>query len=124
MQNCDREIFVSSKIIYRDQLRTPRAGLAMKQLRYSFNMRPGSLHARDWEEMAALDPLWAILSSPEKRFGNWGLQEFLCTGQEEVSSLMQAAQRLGLPRQKRRAIDYGCGIGRLTKPFRTHFAES
>jgi SAM-dependent methyltransferase len=87
-------------------------------------MRPGSLHARDWEEMAALDPLWAILSSPEKRFGNWELQEFLRTGQEEISNLMQSAQRFGLPVQRRRAIDYGCGIGRLTKPLKTYFEES
>ncbi len=87
-------------------------------------MEPGSLHARDWEEMAALDPLWAILSSPEKRFGNWELQEFLRTGQEEISNLMQSAQQFGLPLQRRRAIDYGCGIGRLTKPLRQYFDES
>ncbi len=86
-------------------------------------MRPGSLHARDWEEMAALDPLWAILSSPEKRFGNWELKEFLRTGREEIAALMQSAQRFGLPAQKRRAIDYGCGIGRLTEPLRTYFPE-
>jgi SAM-dependent methyltransferase len=73
--------------------------------------------------MAALDPLWAILSSPDKRFGNWELQEFLRTGQEEISNLMQSAQQFGLPAQKRRAIDYGCGIGRLTKPLRAYFPE-
>ena len=87
-------------------------------------MKTDSPHARDWEEMAALDPLWAILSSPEKRFGNWELQEFLRTGQEEIANLLQSAQQFGLPAKRRRAIDYGCGIGRLTKPLRTYFDES
>jgi trans-aconitate methyltransferase len=86
-------------------------------------MRPAPLHTRDWEEMAAIDPLWAIMSSPEKRFRNWELEEFLSTGQEEVSSLMQAADKLGLPKERRRAIDFGCGVGRLTRALRSHFPE-
>jgi SAM-dependent methyltransferase len=81
------------------------------------------LHARDWEEMAALDPLWAIMSAPEKRFGNWGISEFLRTGQEEISSLIQSAAELALPQQRRRAIDFGCGVGRLTRALRDYFPE-
>lgn len=87
------------------------------------SMRQGSLHARDWEEMASLDPLWAILSAPEKRFGNWDLNEFLRTGEEEIAALMSAASRLGVPRQFRHAIDFGCGIGRLTRAFLPHFSK-
>jgi ubiquinone/menaquinone biosynthesis C-methylase UbiE len=81
------------------------------------------LHARDWEEMAAIDPLWAIMSAPEKRFGSWEINEFLRTGQEEISGLMQTAGGLGLPRQRRRAIDFGCGVGRLTRALREYFPE-
>ncbi len=86
-------------------------------------MRTVPLHARDWEEMAAIDPLWAILSEPEKRFRNWGLEEFLSTGGEEVAALMQAAEKLSLPRERRRAIDFGCGVGRLTRALRSYFPE-
>lgn len=86
-------------------------------------MRSVQLHARDWEEMAAIDPLWAILSSPEKRFGNWELNEFLRTGEEEITSLMKSAEQLGLPKQRGRAIDFGCGVGRLTRALCTHFPE-
>jgi SAM-dependent methyltransferase len=81
------------------------------------------LHARDWEEMAAIDPLWAIMSAPEKRFGNWEINEFLRTGQEEISGLMRSAGELALPQQRRRAIDFGCGVGRLTRPLRDYFPE-
>jgi ubiquinone/menaquinone biosynthesis C-methylase UbiE len=86
-------------------------------------MRQDSLHARDWEEMASLDPLWAILSTPEKRFGNWDLNEFLRTGEEEIAALMSVASKLGVPRQFRHAIDFGCGIGRLTRAFLPHFSQ-
>lgn len=89
----------------------------------SVDMRTAPLHARDWEEMAAIDPLWAILSSPEKRFGKWGLDEFLSTGREEISTLMQSAEKLGLPKQRRRAIDFGCGVGRLTRALLEYFPE-
>lgn len=87
------------------------------------NMPTDPLHARDWEEMAAIDPLWAIMSEPEKRFGNWDINEFLRTGQEEISSLMQSAGELALPRQRRRAIDFGCGVGRLTRALHNYFPE-
>ena len=82
-----------------------------------------SLHKRDWEEMAKVDPLWAILSRPEKRFRNWDLQEFLRTGEAEISSLMESARQAGLPRQHRYAIDFGCGVGRLTRALRNYFPE-
>ena len=86
-------------------------------------MSNDQLHARDWEEMARLDPLWAILSSPEKRGGNWGMEEFLRTGEIEISGLMAVAQQLGFPRQFRQAIDFGCGVGRLTRALRAHFTS-
>ena len=83
-----------------------------------------ALHARDWEEMAAVDPLWAILSSPEKRFSQWSPDEFLETGAQDVGRLMQEAERLGLPRQRRTAIDFGCGAGRLTRALSSYFPNS
>ncbi|HZI58619.1 MAG TPA: hypothetical protein VFF39_17695 [Verrucomicrobiae bacterium] len=57
---------------------------SLKALIYTDGNMPATdpLHARDWEEMAAIDPLWAILSAPEKRFGSWDIDEFLRTGQE------------------------------------------
>jgi SAM-dependent methyltransferase len=81
------------------------------------------LHARDWEEMAAIDPLWAIMSAPEKRFGSWEIDEFFRTGQAEIAGLMRSAGELALPQQRRRAIDFGCGVGRLTRALRNYFPE-
>jgi len=82
-----------------------------------------SLHRRDWEEMANVDPLWAILSDPEKRFRHWDLDDFLRTGETEISNLMESAKHVGLPKQRRYAIDFGCGVGRLTRAMRNYFPE-
>lgn len=82
-----------------------------------------NLHGRDWEEMATVDPLWAILGEPEKRFGKWDVQEFFRTGEEEISRLLEKAKDLGLPQSRQRAIDFGCGVGRLTRALFTYFPE-
>ena len=88
----------------------------------SYELHSRELHARDWEEMARLDPLWAILSSPEKRGRNWGMEEFLRTGETEIAGIMTIAQQLGRPKQFGHAIDFGCGVGRLTRAMRSYFS--
>ena len=89
----------------------------------SLPMSKLTTHARDWEEMARLDPLWAILSAPEKRYGQWQLEDFLRTGDEEITALMTSAKALGLPRGRAHAVDFGCGVGRLTRALRPHFSS-
>src|SRR5581483_12031301 len=86
-------------------------------------VKQASLHMRDWDEMAHVDPLWAILSVTEKRFQKWDLEDFLRTGQEEIAGLIESASHMGLPLQYRRAVDFGCGVGRLTRALRNHFSE-
>ncbi len=84
--------------------------------------RQVSKHSQEWEALARTDPLWAILSAPDKRFNRWTLAEFLAEGEKEISSLMAEAERLSLPAHKEIAIDFGCGVGRLTSALRSHFA--
>ncbi len=74
-----------------------------------------------WEEMGDLDPLWAILSDSSKKHGKWDVDDFFRTGIEEISALMQRCDALGLPRRKQQALDFGCGVGRLTQPLAEHF---
>ena len=49
-------------------------------------------HHADWEQLAELDPMWAILSSPEQRFGGWDDEEFFATGEREVAELLRATR--------------------------------
>jgi SAM-dependent methyltransferase len=76
-------------------------------------------HFRDWEEMAAQDPFWAVLTG--KR--DWELEEFFASGEADVAELLSAAERLGVPRERLRALDFGCGVGRVTRHLGKYFAE-
>lgn len=74
-----------------------------------------SKQTRDWNDLADLDPMWAVLSDPDKQFGNWGTEEFFATGEEEVAGLKAALRRLGIAEDFDSALDFGCGLGRLTR---------
>lgn len=78
---------------------------------------------RDWNEIGKMDALWAILSDPSKRHGQWDVEEFLATGQAEIDGVLGNAARWGLPERRRHALDYGCGVGRLTRALGAYFDE-
>jgi SAM-dependent methyltransferase len=76
---------------------------------------------RDWDDLGALDPLWAVLSAPQGKHGGWDEAEFFRTGQRVVEEVMATADRLGYPAARDRALDFGCGVGRLTRALAAHF---
>ncbi|MEW6156974.1 MAG: class I SAM-dependent methyltransferase [Verrucomicrobiota bacterium] len=78
-------------------------------------------HQRDWEDLGRLDPFWAILSEPERQFGRWELEEFFRTGEREIALLLEDAERLGIPKERKLALDFGCGAGRLTRALAKRF---
>jgi SAM-dependent methyltransferase len=80
-------------------------------------------HKQDWEDLAELDPLWAILGAPEKRDGGWNQREFFATGEDEIGQVLLTAERLGLPVSRDQALDFGCGVGRLTRALADRFGE-
>ncbi len=68
-----------------------------------------------WEELAQHDPLWAVLSDPAKAGRRWDLTEFMRTGEREIALLCFQLDQLGLPPPSSPALDFGCGVGRLTQ---------
>jgi ubiquinone/menaquinone biosynthesis C-methylase UbiE len=86
-------------------------------------MRPDR-QAQDWNDLARLDPYWAILTAADKRYGGWDSDEFFAIGTVEVSAMMERFERLGHPEQRARALDFGCGLGRITRALAQHFEES
>lgn len=79
---------------------------------------------RDWNEIGDLDALWAILSDPSKRYGRWDVDDFLATGRAEISAVLKAGATWRLPERHGRALDYGCGVGRLTRELGEHFDDA
>ncbi len=78
---------------------------------------------RHWQALGEQDPLWAILTSPGKRGGAWDLDEFLATGQADVSSVLGVLSDHRVNVKRGRALDFGCGVGRLTQALADHFDE-
>jgi len=76
-----------------------------------------------WNALAEHDPLWAILSDPTRRGGRWDLETFFGTGAREISTLMHQLDGLPGGRQVDRtaALDFGCGVGRLTHALALYF---
>ena len=76
-----------------------------------------------WHEFGKTDPLYAILTDENKAGNKWNPEEFFATGRTEVSELMKYIESLGLPLQSGKALDFGCGVGRLTQALAGYFAE-
>lgn len=76
---------------------------------------------RHWDTFGRVDPFWAILTDPSRRGNRWDPEAFFATGREEIAAHMADANRLGVPAGRGRALDFGCGAGRLTQALGDHF---
>jgi SAM-dependent methyltransferase len=79
---------------------------------------------RTWEGLAQTDPMWAICTDPARQNKQWSREEFFATGKNEVGVVLRCLADLGLHFDlKAPALDFGCGVGRLTRAMAEHFAE-
>ena len=76
---------------------------------------------RVWQTLGRDDPLWAVLSHPDKRGGRWTAEEFLATGRVEIDVQLDVLKPLGWPKAHALALDFGCGAGRLSRALAAHF---
>ncbi len=53
--------------------------------------------------------------------GGWDVLEFFDTGDAEMDRVMARAQAFGHPTASRLALDFGCGVGRVTRPMSRYF---
>ncbi|MGH9107849.1 MAG: class I SAM-dependent methyltransferase [Acidimicrobiales bacterium] len=84
---------------------------------------PSRAHRQAWQDWGAVNPLFSILTDPRWRHGG-DVDEFLATGEGTVAQLMAEVDRLGLGRERRAALDFGCGVGRLTAPLARRFDQA
>jgi SAM-dependent methyltransferase len=78
---------------------------------------------KNWEVFGATDPLWAIMSEPTKRNGRWELDEFFQTGKRHIAESLALLTKLGVSVPRGKALDFGCGVGRLTQALCDEFQE-
>ena len=76
-----------------------------------------------WHALGEDDPLWAILSQPQMRGGRWDAARFFAAGEEEIAGLQAQCAALDRPRAHAVALDFGCGVGRLSRALASRYAQ-
>jgi len=77
-----------------------------------------------WEGLAERDALHAILTDPNKSGGKWSVTNFMATGDAEIETVMSHLTRIDcIPDLNGAALDFGCGVGRLTQALARHFVS-
>jgi SAM-dependent methyltransferase len=74
-----------------------------------------------WDALGAQDPLYGVLSDPSKRGNAWEAAEFFATGEAEVAGLLERLQADGEVFGRGCALDFGCGVGRLSQALAARF---
>ncbi|MBZ5501173.1 MAG: class I SAM-dependent methyltransferase [Acidobacteriia bacterium] len=76
---------------------------------------------RNWNEFGRTDPLWSVLTDARFKDNKWDPVAFFKTGEQEVESVLAGLTALGVTMPRRRALDFGCAVGRLTQALCRHF---
>jgi ubiquinone/menaquinone biosynthesis C-methylase UbiE len=77
----------------------------------------------NWDRFGTTDPLWSILTDPRKKGNKWSVDEFFESGRKEIDSVMHYIESLKITLHREKALDFGCGAGRLTQALATFFNE-
>lgn len=76
---------------------------------------------KHWDKFARTDPLWAVLTDPDKKGNQWQLDEFFATGVKVIDDELAMVRAHHPTLRPRAALDFGCGVGRLTQALARHF---
>src|SRR6185312_6233540 len=77
-----------------------------------------------WDGLAERDALSAILTDDNRTGGRWNLAEFMATGDAEIETVLNHLVKIGhAPDTRGVALDFGCGVGRLTQALARRFSS-
>jgi SAM-dependent methyltransferase len=76
-----------------------------------------------WERLARLDPYWAIINRPDWRRNRAELDEFFAGGRALIARQLAQVATAGQELRWERAMDFGCGVGRLSVALAAKFRE-
>jgi len=76
-----------------------------------------------YETWGREDPFYAVLTSKRRRGNQWDPEVFFDRGRREVDDVIDYVDGLSLRPGTARALDFGCGVGRLTFALADRFDE-
>jgi SAM-dependent methyltransferase len=76
-----------------------------------------------YDALGAEDPLYAVLSFPGKQGNRWDPEVFFQRGENEIRQVLADLQERGVSLQRNHALDFGCGVGRLSQALANHFEQ-
>lgn len=74
-----------------------------------------------WDQAARKDAMFNIITLPEYANGGWDPAQFFAHGQAEIDTATARLDELEVYGRRGRALDFGCGVGRLTQALAVHF---
>jgi len=77
---------------------------------------------KNWEGFAKTDPFWAILTVKKYSGNKWEPIAFFATGENDVNGWFSEFTELKKCNTEK-ALDFGCGVGRLTQALCLRFAK-
>lgn len=77
---------------------------------------------REWDQLGRTNPKWAVCTT--KRDRQWGDAEFFATGVAEIDALVDYLDDRAPGLRRDDALDFGCGVGRLTRALASHFTRA
>jgi SAM-dependent methyltransferase len=77
--------------------------------------------ARDWNKLGEQNPYGAILTGGSGKPEYWDPDAFFATGRADVERFMDSLTRIVPDVGRRRALDFGCGVGRIAHWLATYF---
>jgi len=79
---------------------------------------------KTYDKLGESDPLYAVLSFKDAKNNQWDPEAFFARGRREIATALEQLPGMGLEVNTDRALDFGCGVGRLTQALCDHFTEA
>ena len=75
---------------------------------------------QEWDKFGILNPQWAVLNKEGEKMN---LSQFFKTGEKEIRNIINYLSKNQIKLNKGKALDFGCGMGRLTQALTPYFKK-
>lgn len=76
-----------------------------------------------FERFGKADPMYAVLTRNQFKNNKGDPNQFFQIGRDEIAEVLAYLGKLGKTVPRGKALDFGCGLGRLSQALAEHFAE-